>query len=112
MAMRYLAIDLGDKRTGVAVGDHITGIVTPLEVIETASENERAALGQRLVPGNLVPVQVLARAAVHARFELVDGGSPLLAFRHELMPLPPSATRNPSGSEAALSVILTNGLSL
>ncbi|HEX8875451.1 MAG TPA: Holliday junction resolvase RuvX [Phycisphaerales bacterium] len=33
--MRYLAIDLGDKRTGLALGDPVTGIVSPLEVIET-----------------------------------------------------------------------------
>jgi putative Holliday junction resolvase len=32
--MRYLAIDLGDKRTGLASGDSITRIVTPLEVLE------------------------------------------------------------------------------
>lgn len=31
--MRYLAIDLGDKRTGIAVGDKLTGIVTPHEVL-------------------------------------------------------------------------------
>lgn len=39
--MRYLAIDLGDKRTGVAIGDDHTGIVTPHEVITTSSETER-----------------------------------------------------------------------
>lgn len=39
--MRYLAIDLGDKRTGVALGDDLTGIVTPHEVITTGSEAER-----------------------------------------------------------------------
>ncbi|MEM1353293.1 MAG: Holliday junction resolvase RuvX [Planctomycetota bacterium] len=39
--MRYLSIDVGDKRTGVAVGDELTGIVTPLEVIATGSEDER-----------------------------------------------------------------------
>lgn len=32
--MRYLAIDLGDKRTGLALGDAITGIASPLETIE------------------------------------------------------------------------------
>lgn len=36
--MRYLSIDLGGKRTGIAVGDSITGIVTPLAVIEAAGE--------------------------------------------------------------------------
>lgn len=32
--MRYLAIDLGDKRTGLAVGDRETGVVSPLTVLE------------------------------------------------------------------------------
>jgi len=32
--MRYLAIDLGDKRTGLAVGDSVTRIVSPVEVLE------------------------------------------------------------------------------
>ena len=34
--MRYLAIDLGDKRTGLAVGDDVTKIATPLEVLAAA----------------------------------------------------------------------------
>jgi putative Holliday junction resolvase len=33
--MRYLAIDLGDKRTGIASGDDETGFIAPLEVLET-----------------------------------------------------------------------------
>ena len=32
--MRYLAIDLGDKRTGLAVGDDETGLCAPERVIE------------------------------------------------------------------------------
>lgn len=32
--MRYLCIDLGDKRTGLALGDSITRLVSPLEVLE------------------------------------------------------------------------------
>ncbi len=32
--MRYLAIDLGGKRTGLAVGDDETGVVTPMRVVE------------------------------------------------------------------------------
>ncbi len=39
--MRYLAIDPGDKRTGLAVGDDETGIVSPAETIVTSSEAER-----------------------------------------------------------------------
>lgn len=34
--MRYLGIDLGDKRTGLALGDDETRIVSPLEVIVAA----------------------------------------------------------------------------
>jgi putative Holliday junction resolvase len=32
--VRLLAIDPGDKRTGLAIGDTVTRLVTPLEVIE------------------------------------------------------------------------------
>ena len=32
--MRILAIDLGDKRTGLATGDRTTGTVMPVEVLE------------------------------------------------------------------------------
>jgi putative Holliday junction resolvase len=35
--MRYLAVDLGDARTGLAVGDDQTRIVSPLEVVECPS---------------------------------------------------------------------------
>lgn len=35
--MRYLAIDLGDKRTGFASGDDVVGIVQPLFVAEASS---------------------------------------------------------------------------
>lgn len=31
--MRYLCLDLGDKRTGVAAGDDESGLVSPVEVI-------------------------------------------------------------------------------
>lgn len=31
--MRYLCIDLGDKRTGIALGDDETKLVSPIEVI-------------------------------------------------------------------------------
>lgn len=33
--VRYLCIDLGDKRTGLAAGDAQTGVVAPVGVIET-----------------------------------------------------------------------------
>lgn len=38
--MRYVALDLGDKRTGVAVGDSITGLAAPVDVIQVAVMHE------------------------------------------------------------------------
>ena len=32
--MRFLAIDLGDKRTGLALGDDITRLVSPVKVLD------------------------------------------------------------------------------
>lgn len=39
--MRYLSIDLGGKRTGLAIGDDQSNIVSPLDVIVTANAEER-----------------------------------------------------------------------
>lgn len=39
--MRYLAIDPGGKRTGLALGDDVSRLASPLEVIETGSPVER-----------------------------------------------------------------------
>jgi putative Holliday junction resolvase len=39
--MRYLAIDLGDKRTGLAVGDDQSRIASPLEVIASGDAPQR-----------------------------------------------------------------------
>jgi putative holliday junction resolvase len=36
--VRYLAVDLGDKRTGLAVGDDVTGLVSPAGMIEKPIE--------------------------------------------------------------------------
>ncbi len=56
--MRYLAIDLGSRRTGLAVGDDTTRIVTPLKPIVTANRDERDRLLRRVIdeqlPGALV----------------------------------------------------------
>ena len=35
--MRYLSIDLGDKRTGLALGDDVMNMATPMNVIVTGS---------------------------------------------------------------------------
>ncbi len=37
--MRYLAIDLGEKRTGLAVGDDVSQMVSPLKVLEIPQGN-------------------------------------------------------------------------
>jgi putative Holliday junction resolvase len=41
MAARYLAIDLGDKRTGLAVGDDGMHIASPVGVIEASTDAMR-----------------------------------------------------------------------
>lgn len=68
--MRLIAFDLGDKRTGVAVGDTVTGLVTPTDVLEVPAaldggkalleavarvvENHLGALGGRASAGEIV----------------------------------------------------------
>lgn len=56
--MRYLAIDLGHKRTGLAVGDDVLRIASPVAVIESADEATRVAAIERAIaehgPGALV----------------------------------------------------------
>lgn len=48
--MRYLCIDLGDKRTGLAIGDIFTRIATPLTVLEVPiTDNTGEALLNALV---------------------------------------------------------------
>lgn len=43
--MRYLAVDLGDKRTGLAVGDDHSQMVAPLKVIHGPPGNLLQAIG-------------------------------------------------------------------
>lgn len=38
--MRYVAIDLGEKRTGIAVGDDVTHLASPVEVVEVSRSAE------------------------------------------------------------------------
>ncbi|QQE10193.1 Holliday junction resolvase RuvX [Planctomycetota bacterium] len=47
--MRYLSIDFGDKRTGVAMGDDLLRIATPLDVVRTGSMVERERLLMRII---------------------------------------------------------------
>ncbi len=47
--MRYLAIDLGDKRTGIAVGDDVTGIASPIETIQASTPELRLIGFERVI---------------------------------------------------------------
>lgn len=73
--MRYLAIDLGDKRTGFAVGDAITRIVTPLEVVEAADRGQLLAQIQRVVSEQLGPARRAGLAEIIVGLPLNMDGS-------------------------------------
>ncbi len=45
--MRYLCVDIGEKRTGLAIGDPITGLISPLEVVEANVQHESGELWLR-----------------------------------------------------------------
>lgn len=47
--MRYLAIDLGDRRTGLAIGDVETGFISPLGVIERSRATQKIELIRAIV---------------------------------------------------------------
>ena len=72
--MRYLAIDLGDKRTGLALGDRETGLVSPLEVIECPI----AADGGKLLLDRLASaIQIHLGEATGSRADTLVIGLPL-----------------------------------
>jgi putative Holliday junction resolvase len=67
MSMRFLCIDLGDKRTGLALGDDVLRMASPYKVLEVPIASEggkallaavvkevQAALGEPRSPGELV----------------------------------------------------------
>lgn len=66
--MRYLAIDLGDKRTGLAIGDSVTTVVAPAGLIEMAI-GERA--GESLLDALCAAIEDRVGAASKA--DLVFG---------------------------------------
>lgn len=41
MPRRYLCIDLGERRTGLALGDDVTRLATPLSIVEIPASRER-----------------------------------------------------------------------
>jgi putative Holliday junction resolvase len=64
-ARRWLALDLGDKRTGVAVGDEESRIASPVDVIEFPMAD-----GQR---GELLLREIAKHASAHAADGIVVG---------------------------------------
>lgn len=66
--MRYLAVDLGDRRTGLAVGDEETGIASPVDVIERPMEGGDGGAGL---------IGAIARAAGEYGAEALVVGLPL-----------------------------------
>ena len=66
--MRYIAIDLGDKRTGLAIGDAQTRIVTPLTVLESPIA---VRAGEQLLDD--LAKAIAEQASPHAPAELVLG---------------------------------------
>lgn len=59
MPRRYLGIDLGEQRTGLALGDDVTRLATPLSIIEIPTSREAEligaigrAAGAHLAPGD------------------------------------------------------------
>lgn len=67
--MRYLCIDLGDKRTGMAIGDDITRLVSPLPTIDVPIS----------IAGGTALLEALARAV-----ELQIGTAPTSASARKL----------------------------
>lgn len=61
--MRYLAIDLGDKRTGLALGDDVTRLVSPVKVLD--------------VPRGPLLLDALAKAVDEQRPDAVVIGLPI-----------------------------------
>lgn len=72
--MRYLAIDLGDKRTGLALGDRETGLVSPLEVIECVIGADG---GKLLVQKLAAAIETHLGAVSRARRDTLVIGLPL-----------------------------------
>ena len=68
--MRYLCIDLGDKRTGLALGDAITRIVSPLDVLEVPIDQRG---GEALLDAIAAAIRDHLGDSPYAKGELVVG---------------------------------------
>ena len=78
--MRYIAIDLGEKRTGLASGDNETNIVTPLDVLD---------IGIAIAGGNAL-IEAIGRA-VDDQFGQRDAGELVIG-----LPLNMDGTEGPA----------------
>ena len=77
--MRYLGVDPGGRKLGLAVGDDQTGIVTPLEVVRCSGVTEAAATIARVL------MRVGAERAIIGLPTLADGSVGPAARRSELL---------------------------
>jgi len=66
--VRYIAIDLGDKRTGLAIGDAQTRLVTPLQVLESPIATRA---GEQLLDDLAKAID--QQLSPHAKAELIIG---------------------------------------
>lgn len=99
MTLRIVAIDVGQKRTGVAVGDTLTRIVSPREVIEM---DAGAGQGEPLLKRLAAVIEQERPAVVVVGLPLnMDGseGPPAKAMRELAARL---AARLPRGIEVVL----------
>jgi len=80
--VRYLAIDLGDKRTGLALGDSLTRLATPVRLVEVPIkvrngdellETLAAAVDELLGPGGEADTKGSWGTPAQAGGELVIG---------------------------------------
>lgn len=55
-AVRYIGIDFGDKRTGIALGDSITRLATPIKVLEISTSDHA---GETLLLAILAEIDAL-----------------------------------------------------
>jgi putative Holliday junction resolvase len=118
--MRYLAIDLGDKRTGIATGDATTRIASPVAVLDIpAAERQGQALMDAIVrtiadfwtprdPGELVvglPINMDGTdgpAAKKARRDAIAAAAILEGFLNNLSNPTSEAAPPPSSDGSSL----------
>jgi putative Holliday junction resolvase len=61
VVMRYLGVDPGGRRMGLALADDLTGVVFPLEVVEYRGARHAAGVIRRLAQDNTVKMVVVGR---------------------------------------------------